>query len=154
MSLHNAATKVLRLWEESARESRVTLLIEGLDKLPELYMDERDAEQLIFSLVENAVQASDGRREHRLTISGTAKDQVVELAFADDCGGIASKHLGRIFEPFFTTKSSEYATGLGLCIVERILRRVGGKIRVDNQPGVGVTFVVILPISHSTQGTA
>ena len=146
VSLHEVARKVLRIWEESAREARVTFSLEGLDKVPEAYLDERDVEQLFFSLVENAVQAADGRREHRLAISGTVEDGAIELTFADDCGGIAPKDVGRIFDPFFTTKNNEHATGLGLCIVERVLRRIGGKIRVDNRPGVGVTFIVTLPV--------
>jgi PAS domain S-box-containing protein len=154
VSLYDVATKVLRLWEESARESRVTLSMEGLDTLRDLYIDERDIEQLFFSLVENAVQAADGVNAHRLTIGGVLKKRVIELVFADDCGGIAPKHLGRIFEPFFTTKDSEHTTGLGLCIVERILSRMGGKIRVNNRPGVGVTFVVTLPVKDAPKGMA
>jgi C4-dicarboxylate-specific signal transduction histidine kinase len=110
-------------------------------------------EQLFFSLVENAVQAADGREEHRLAIRGVVKDRVVELAFADDCGGIAPKHVGRIFEPFFTTKNNEKATGLGLCIIERVLRKIGGKVRVDNRPGIGVTFIITLPVDSKVWGT-
>jgi PAS domain S-box-containing protein len=154
VNLHEIARKVLRIWEESARETKVTFSLEGLDKVPEVYLDERDIEQLFFLFVENAVQAADGRKEHRLAIRGTVTDKVIELAFADDCGGIASKHVGRIFEPFFTTKDSEQATGLGLCIVEHILSRIGGKIRVDNRPGEGVTFVITLPMDEKTRGTA
>jgi len=149
VNLHDTTTRVLRLWEEAAREANTTLSLAGLDTLPSICMDERDAEQLIFSLVENAVQASDGREPHRLVISGAARDRAVEITFADDCGGIPPRHIGSIFEPFFTTKDSDHATGLGLCIVERILHKIGGKIRVDNRPGDGVTFVVTLPVEDT-----
>ncbi len=152
VSLHEVARKVLRIWEESAREARVTFSLEGLDKVPDAYLDERDVEQLFFSLVENAVQAADGRAAHRLTISSTVKDGAIELTFADDCGGIAPKDVDRIFDPFFTTKDNEHATGLGLCIVERLLRRIDGKIRVDNRPSAGVTFVITLPVNDQSRG--
>jgi PAS domain S-box-containing protein len=153
LNLHEVARKVLRIWEESARKARVTFSLEGLDKLPDVYLDERDIEQLFFVLVENAVQAADGRGERRLDIRGVVRDEVIELAFADDCGGIAPKHVGRIFEPFFTTKDSEQATGLGLCIVQHVLDKIGGKIRVDNRPGVGVTFIVTLPLDSGMRRT-
>jgi two-component system NtrC family sensor kinase len=149
VNLHDVTTKVLRLWEEAAREANVTFSLKGLNELPNIYVDERDAEQLVFSLVENAIQASDGRKQHRLAIGGTVNDRAVELAFADDCGGIAPKHVVRLFDPFFTTKDSEHATGLGLCIVERIVSKMGGKIRVDNRPGEGVTFIVTLPVEDA-----
>ncbi len=145
VSLQEVARRVLRVWEESARDAGVTLVVQGLDGIPEVGLDENDAEQIFFSLVENAIQASDGRGEHRLTITSMARGALVELVFADDCGGIAPQDMDRIFQPFFTTKSDGQATGLGLCIVERILRRVGGKIHVDNRPGDGVTFTLSLP---------
>lgn len=151
VNLHEVAQKVLRIWEESAREARVIFSLEGLDRVPEVHLDERDIEQLFFLLVENAVQAAAGRKEHLLVIRGAVKDKVIELAFADDCGGIASKHVGRVFEPFFTTKDSEQATGLGLCIVERILSKIGGKIRMDNRLGEGVTFMITLPLDETTR---
>jgi len=146
VNLQEVAGKVLRLWEESAREVNMTLSLAGLDELPQVYLDERDVEQLFFSLVENAVQAADGRKKHLFAIRSEIRDQAIELSFADDCGGIAPKHMGRIFEPFFTTKDNKQATGLGLCIVEHILNRIGGKIRVGNRPGAGVTFIVTLPV--------
>jgi signal transduction histidine kinase len=128
----------------------MALSLAGLDALPRICADENDVGQLFFSLVENAVQAADGQRDRRLAIRGAVKDRVIELAFADDCGGIAPDHVDQIFDPFFTTKGDAHATGLGLCIVERLVRRIGGKIAVENRPGVGVTFVVTLPVEGET----
>jgi len=136
---------VVRVWGDAARRRNISLVLNGLEPLGELRVDERDVEQVFFSLVENAVQAADGLRDHRLSITGAARGESVELRFADDCGGIAPEHVGRVFEPFFTTKSGEEGTGLGLCIVEQALSRVRGKIQVENRLGEGVTFVVTLP---------
>jgi len=146
-NLQSVAEKVVRVWEEAARRRNVRLMLEGLDRLGELDVNERDMEQVFFSLVENAVQAADGTTDHRLLIRGVARDASVELQFVDDCGGIAPEHVSRVFDPFFTTKSDNEGTGLGLCIVEQALTRVGGKIRVDNRLGEGVTFVITLSVS-------
>jgi len=144
-NLHAVAERVVRVWGDAARRRNISLVLNGLEPLGELRVDERDVEQVFFSLVENAVQAADGLRDHRLSITGAARGESVELRFADDCGGIAPEHVGRVFEPFFTTKSGEEGTGLGLCIVEQALSRVRGKIQVENRLGEGVTFVVTLP---------
>jgi len=148
-NLQALAKKVIRVWDDAARKRNLSLTLDGLDRLSDLRVDERDMEQIFFSLVANAVQAADGTRNRRLSITGTAKGETVELRFADDCGGIAPEHVDRIFDPFFTTKSAEEGTGLGLPIVEQALSRVRGRILVENRPGEGVTFIITLP---ATQG--
>jgi len=70
---------------------------------------------------------------------------MIILTFTDDCGGIEQSYIDKVFEPFFTTKSD--GTGLGLCIVKRILEVVGGKISVKSRPGDGTTFFVKMPIN-------
>ncbi len=144
-NLQRTAERVARLWEDAAGRQHLRIVLEGLDRLGEIDADAGDMEQVFFSLLENAVQAADGARSHRLLVRGVACEGGVALHFSDDCGGIAPEHVGRIFEPFFTTKSHDQGTGLGLCIVEQALTRAGGRIRVENRPGEGVTFVVTLP---------
>ena len=51
----------------------------------------------------------------------------------------------RIFEPFFTTKSAGQGTGLGLAVSRGIVEKLGGRIDVENRPGEGCTFRVVLP---------
>jgi PAS domain S-box-containing protein len=142
------ADRIIKLLGKTAQRAKMTLNLKGLDKLPPVYSNEKDFEQLFFALTENAIQAADGKKNHRLTIEGVVKDKNIELRFADNCSGIAPENLGRIFDPFFTTGSDEGRTGLGLPIVQRIISEYGGKIRVQSQPGKGTTFYVILPI-HS-----
>jgi len=139
------ARRVMRLLEESARKARVTLEPE-LDDLPPIFTQEKDLEQVFFSLAQNAIQAADGQKARCLRIIGRRAKDAVELRFADDCGGIEPKYLDRIFEPFFTTKHAGEGTGLGLCVVQRILTQAGGHIRVESRFGEGTTFIVTLPM--------
>jgi PAS domain S-box-containing protein len=147
-NLLSVAERVVRVWNDMAEKRKVSLALDGLDEIGQLHVDGGDVEQIFFSLVENAVQAADGATGHTLSVTGARRGRSVEIRFADDCGGIAPQHVDRIFEPFFTTKSGDQGTGLGLCIVQQALSRVGGKIHVENRPGKGVTFIVTVPLAE------
>ncbi len=148
IKLGTVAGRIFQLLNKTAQHANMTLQLKGLDKLPPVYSNEKDLEQLFFALTENAIQAADGKKSNRLTISGTVEGEYVELRFIDNCSGIAPENLDKIFDPFFTTGSDDGRTGLGLPIVQRILSECGGKIRAQSKPGKGTTFYVTLPI-HS-----
>jgi C4-dicarboxylate-specific signal transduction histidine kinase len=143
--------RVVKLLNESARRARITLHLNGMDKLPPVYLNEKDMEQLFFALADNAVQAADGKKSRQLIINGAVKNEYIELSFSDNCGGIAPENIDKIFEPFFTTKPKGQGTGLGLCVVQSIVSRAGGKIRVEGKFGEGSTFFVTLPTNKYTR---
>jgi PAS domain S-box-containing protein len=145
VSVTVVATRVVRLLEETARQARVTLRLKGMGRLPAVSINETDLEQLFFALLENAIQAADRMQARQVVISGAVKHEQIELCFCDTCGGIPPEHRSRVFEPFFTTKPRGQGTGLGLCIVQDVVTRVGGRIRLESEPGKGTTFFVTLP---------
>jgi signal transduction histidine kinase len=73
-------------------------------------------------------------------------DSVV-VSVRDTGVGIPQEARERIFDPFFTTKKVGAGTGLGLSTSYSIVRRHGGAIEVESEPGRGTTFRVVLPIS-------
>ncbi|MEN6575935.1 MAG: PAS domain-containing protein [Phycisphaerales bacterium] len=143
------AGRVIRLLDENARKRRLRLSVDQLEGLPPIYAGEKDIEQVFFALAQNAVQAADGSKDRCFTITGVCRDGQVELRFTDDCGGIHPDHVGHVFDPFFTTKREGEGTGLGLCIVHRVVSQVGGRVRVESRFGEGTTFVVTLPVEGS-----
>ena len=76
-------------------------------------------------------------------------NQQIVLSFEDTCGGIPAESLDKIFQPFFTTKGLGEGTGLGLCIVETTVSRLGGKVHVETTAGEGSTFRITLPVVKS-----
>ena len=66
------------------------------------------------------------------------------MSVSDTGGGIPHEQLNRIFEPFYTTKKK--GSGLGLMIVQRIVRAHGGRIELDSRVGQGTTFKIWLPM--------
>jgi PAS domain S-box-containing protein len=143
--LEDIVKSTLRLLAGKASARRISLHMQALGTLPPIRGDEKDLEQMCFALVENAIHAADRKKPRKLVISGRAADGRVTLRFEDNCGGIIPAHMGKVFAPFFTTKPDGEGTGLGLCIVERVVTQMQGEIRVENRPGEGVAFCVTLP---------
>jgi C4-dicarboxylate-specific signal transduction histidine kinase len=108
-------------------------------------------QQVITNLVLNALDATAGRSDPRISISTRREDGgeggggwcVLEVS--DNGSGIAPEHLSRLFEPFFTTKPIGQGTGLGLTISARLIRDQGGKIAAASKVGEGTTFTIHLP---------
>jgi len=146
VNLKTVAVRIARLLSESARSASILLRVRNMDDLPCSWMNENDLEQLFFALIENAIQAADGKKTRQLVISGALKNKHIELRLSDDCGGIAPENINKIFEPFFTTKPRGQGTGLGLCIVKDVVSRIGGQIRIESIFGKGTTFIINIPI--------
>ncbi|UCG57307.1 MAG: PAS domain S-box protein [Phycisphaerales bacterium] len=146
VNIRRIADKTMRSLAASAREANIAISIEGLDSLPSVYMAEGDLEQLFFCLIENAIQAADGKEKNQIVISGASKGKHVELRFSDDCCGIRPEDFDQLFDPFFTTRAEGKGTGLGLCIVQDIASESNGSVWVKNNPGKGTTFFVTLSI--------
>jgi len=70
---------------------------------------------------------------------------VLQLSIRDDGPGIPPEVLPKIFQPYFTTKSARQGTGLGLNIVQRLIKEAKGALRVQTRMGEGTTFTVYVP---------
>jgi PAS domain S-box-containing protein len=115
--------------------------------------------QIIMNLCTNAVHAI-GPNTGLLTVAvdGVAMDPglkndligleigpYVRISVGDTGHGMEPAVIKRIFEPYFTTKDKGVGTGLGLAVVHGIVKKYGGVIKVESDPGKGSTFHVYLP---------
>ncbi|GMU64654.1 MAG: hypothetical protein AMXMBFR36_09280 [Acidobacteriota bacterium] len=80
--------------------------------------------------------------------------EYAELSVADSGDGMDEDTLGRLFEPFFTTKGPGRGNGLGLIVVQGLIRRAGGHVRVESAPGRGTRFEILLPIAGALEPPA
>ena len=113
--------------------------------LPSVHVDRGQLKQAIFNVVKNAMDAR--TKGGVLKINAYTSGRFVAVAFKDTGQGIEPDKLGSIFEAYQTTKNE--GTGLGLMIVQRIIREHGGQIEVDSRPGEGTTFILYLPHGES-----
>jgi len=117
------------------------------DGLPEIRGNFANLGQVFINLIQNAIQAVNGRAG-RIVLT-TGYDRVAGSLFvevADNGVGIPEGIRKDIFKPFFTTKAVGEGTGLGLYISHEIVRRHGGWIRVRSGENVGSAFTVTLPV--------
>ena len=110
--------------------------------LPATPIDPAQIQQVLVNLIRNAMQAM--TKGGTLTLQTGESSDGVWVSVADTGGGIPPEQLNRIFEPFYTTKKK--GSGLGLMIVQRIVRAHGGRIELESQVGRGTTFRIWLPL--------
>ena len=107
--------------------------------------DGQQLKQVFINILLNALDAMENGGKLMIHVSAADLDgrEGVCVKISDTGGGIPLESLNSIFTPFYTTKES--GTGLGLPIANRIITNHGGKIQINNIPGHGVEFRVLLP---------
>jgi signal transduction histidine kinase len=104
-------------------------------------------EQLLTNLISNSlIHGYDENEAGEIRIRGALSDGMVKIEYSDDGHGIPAPALGKIFDPFFTSKMGQGGTGLGLFLVQNIVRGVyRGQIRVKSALGQRVRFFIEFP---------
>ncbi len=113
-------------------------------RLPVARFDAAQLKQVLVNLIKNAMQAM--TRGGTLTLATGAAPNDIWVSVSDTGIGIPVGQQKLIFEPFYTTKTK--GTGLGLMIVERIMRDHGGRIELVSQVDQGTTFRLWLPLPN------
>jgi len=127
---------------EAMSERRLELVLD-LVELPERFWGDRTLlRQALTNLVTNAEQAMPGGGH--VTLGARRSEAGVELSVADEGVGIPEDLQTRIFDLHFTTKDD--GTGIGLAVVQQIVRMHGGRIRLRSSPGEGTQITLQLPV--------
>jgi PAS domain S-box-containing protein len=111
---------------------------------PVIMADRNQLKQVFFNLVKNAMEAM--APGGKLSLRVRADDDSVYVAVADTGNGIKAEDLSKLFSPYHTTKVSGH--GLGLMIVQRIMRDHGGHVGIESKEGVGTVVTLQFPQKH------
>jgi two-component system, LuxR family, sensor kinase FixL len=138
---------VATLLRSDAVVRNVTLECTGEPGLPPIRGDRVHLSQVLINVLMNGMDAvadlPPERRHVRLNARSDGNGNI-ELTVQDSGSGVAPGVMSRIFEPFFTTKAT--GMGMGLSVSRTIVQAHGGRLSVENSPGGGAIFRVLLPI--------
>jgi PAS domain S-box-containing protein len=159
IDISQVVQEMLELLRVSVSKHAVVEAILGKN-LPAVRANAAQIRQIILNLVKNASDAI-GNRGGVVRIStrclkigrdsGVISDRLidgdyVQLEVSDTGHGMTLETQRKVFDPFFTTKSAGH--GLGLAVVDGIVRALGGSIHFTSEPGKGATFQILLPCSE------
>jgi len=122
----------------------VDVVLELDDDLPEIEAYGSELNQVWTNLVDNAVDAMDGRGTLTIRAGRDPDGDGVAVSICDSGPGIPADVRPRLFEPFYTTKPPGKGTGLGLHISHNVIARHGGRMDVESEPG-RTCFEISLP---------
>ena len=151
---------------KSMRQQAADLTLNIPDDLT-VRVDKQRMQQLFINLIQNALHAGGQGVHLRISamscertgtmipdgaqVAGNLKciddrgGRLVEILVADDGPGIPQENLPRVFDPFFTSSEPGHGVGLGLFIVQEIVREHGGCLAIDSRRGKGTQVIVLLP---------
>ncbi|MCB1478664.1 MAG: HAMP domain-containing histidine kinase [Rhodobiaceae bacterium] len=129
--------------------------------LPEICADRRALKQICINLLSNAIKftrENTAEGKSRVVLSATRRGGNIRIVVKDNGIGIAPEDLTHVGEPFYQAQGN-YArryegTGLGLSVVNGLVRLHGGRMDIDSTLGQGTTVTVVLPISGPDEQAA
>tara|TARA_R100000027_G_scaffold67398_1_gene65935 strand:- start:1490 stop:2671 length:1182 start_codon:yes stop_codon:yes gene_type:complete len=124
----------------SERNVNVTIDLEAMP--PPIFADPDQLKQVFFNVLKNAVEAMPGGGSIRIRWRKDARH--FTLMFADTGEGIDPEDLTKVFQPYFTTKTT--GNGLGMMVVQRIMRDHHGTIAIDSRPDKGTVVTLQFPV--------
>ncbi|HZZ57597.1 MAG TPA: ATP-binding protein [Opitutaceae bacterium] len=133
--------EVLRVQAREFADRQIRVEVDADGGLPTVMADRDQLKQVFFNLTKNALEAM--QPGGTLRVRSRADDDSVFLRFADTGSGIRPDDLVKLFQPYHTTKVGGH--GLGLMIVQRIMRAHGGQVGIESKEGIGTVVTLQLP---------
>ena len=133
VNLFEILDSVLAFQSRELEDRGLSLEVSSGDEVPVVLADAGQVKQVFFNLIKNAMDAM--KSGGVIRIRSRTDDNWVYFQIGDSGHGIAEEDLSQVFQPFHTTK--EGGSGLGLMIVQRIMRDHGGQIGIESREGVG-----------------
>jgi hypothetical protein len=136
------------MMQNEAARRRIALEILPIAATVQALADPVRLKQVLLNLLSNAIKYN--RDDGRVTLSAIADDKQVRLAVRDTGRGLSAEQLDKLYQPFNRLGLESAAiegTGIGLVISLKLTERMGGRLDVWSEPGVGSEFSVTLPLA-------
>ena len=136
--------EVLRVQEAELEDRKIEVKIEVEGQAPNILGDRGQIKQVFFNLIKNGMEAMIDKGQ--LKILARSDEEQIYLQFIDNGSGISKEDIAKIFDAYYSTKTEGH--GLGMMIVQRIMRQHGGHIAVESQIDVGTAITLQFPQPH------
>jgi len=131
-------------WKAEANSRGISIdIFSNLQSIPSVAGDESDIEDLVTNLIMNAIEAMP--EGGKINLSTHADRSAVTLEVNDSGQGMTNEVRMRCLDPFYTTKTGS-GTGMGLTIVNSVVRRYRGSLAIESESGRGTRVIVKLPV--------
>ncbi len=131
----------LKFMKEEISNRSVNVKCDWPDTLPQIEGDKDQLKQVFFNILKNAIQSMPEGGDLNITCS--YNDDFTEINFSDSGEGIDIEQLNKMFKSYYTTKAK--GTGLGLMIVERIIREHNAEFAINSSVMAGTDFIIKFP---------
>lgn len=152
LSLQDLFNETLPLVEPLMQQSGIVFHVREESGIPEIYADRYRMQTALFNLFQNAAEAMPDGGEVVLSTSFNRAEKVVAIRVQDSGPGIPQELMSKICEPFFSTHTEERLRGLGLAIVQDIMKIHGGRMDIQSRPGDGTTITLYFPMATRSGG--
>lgn len=159
LELHFAVCNIRRIMEEVAERFQPTIEQKGYkfsivypDPLFTAIVDHEGLTKIISNLMTNAVKYT--KDEITLSCEPSADGSQFSVMVKDNGIGISKTEQKKIFREFYQSRDNKPGTGIGLSIVNSLVKLHHGSVSVDSEPGHGSTFKVTLPVSQDVAAEA
>lgn len=139
------AVKLSRL-DKEARQRRIEWTVQP--DMPEVVVDWEMVVQSLVNLIGNAVDATE--KDGQIMVEASSRNDWLKITVRDNGTGMDEEVTEHVFEPMFSTKEAG-GLGMGLFMVESIIKAHGGSVGVQSQQGEGTEFRIILPLDRNSQ---
>lgn len=142
-NINQIISNAVELYQEKMAQRKGTFRLSLDEQIKLVLLDPAGMERILMNLVSNSLDALP-ENNGCITIQTNFDREKLLIKVSDNGCGIPPDRLNNIFDIFFTTKGSK-GTGLGLAVVQKIIKEHKGKIKVESQTGKGTGFTVTLP---------
>ncbi len=142
--LNQIIRQTLELYDLLPSKNSPPISLELQANLPSFKMDKEKMQSVLLNLLINARDATEA--DGHIIITTRRQENKILLSVSDDGMGMSEELKANAFMPFYTTKKRGLGTGLGLYIVQEVVKEHGGTIELHSEEGKGTRFDILLPI--------
>ncbi|MDE5853058.1 MAG: HAMP domain-containing histidine kinase [Oscillospiraceae bacterium] len=144
MDLFAELEEAVLIYTDFAMRDEKTLIYEEQDTIPTIFGDKNRIRQVFINVIDNALKYSDPG--DTIIVKASVDDKTAKVIIEDNGLGIAKKDLPHVTEKFYKANNTRRGSGIGLAVVEEIIKMHDGKFTIDSIEGKGTLVTIELPL--------